>query len=1190
MPIFNGTAAADTLIGSAFADQLYGYAGNDVLEGLGGDDLLDGGAGDDVASFIGATAAVFADIAAGRASGGSGNERLLSIENLFGSDFGDALRGDAGSNYIAGRAGHDTMFGAGGNDLFDGGTGDDIIDGGEGDDAVFYDTPFASANVRYSAATGQYTVGTPTEGTDVVANVERFFFGGVAYSAAQLVGDITAPVVLRFDPADESLAVPVGASISVTFNETIARGSGQITLRTAAGTVIETFDAATSSRITVAGSVLNIDPTALLAPGTGYRVEIGRGAVRDTAGNPYGGTGDYNFTTAVALPTLALRGSDGSEADGAVSFVVTLSRASTVPVTVSFTTRSDGTASAGADFAAQTQTLTFAPGQRSIEVTVPVTNDRVFEPTEAVYARLGDPVGATIEKSDDYALVFDNDTPYPLPGDGLFTLQWHLYPASGANVLQVWADYTGAGVRVGVFDQGIDPRHVDLDGNLLTPLGRQASNLAPGGAPQRDGDNHGTPVAGVIAAERNGTGVVGVAYGASLVSIYTPFGMGPSSIVNAYQHARSVDVLNDSWGYAPQYYTNEPWAFTDNFRDPRFAAAGAALKALADQGRGGLGTIVVQSAGNSSRFGDDTNLHNFQNSRYIVTVAATDYLGRITEYSSPGASVLLAAPGGGGDDPLSDIWTTDRAGSAGRVAGDYVPINGTSFSAPVISGVAALMLEANPNLGWRDVQQILAYSARQTDGADHSWRYNGAGNWNGGGLHYDAVTHDLGFGLVDARAAVRLAETWRGPAATSANLAETSARHALPQTIPDKGMLQQRVVITQPIDVERVEVTIDLRHGFIGDLALLLTSPAGTHSWLLWRPAQNAQSPFGTAQDNIDFTFTSVLSMGESSVGTWTLSVFDEAAGDVGQLRSWTLNLVGKSASADDVYVYTDEYAEALGASAARGTLADSGGFDVLNAAALSTACTINLNPGASSLIDGRLLNITAGTVIEAAYGGDGHDVISGNAAANQLFGMRGNDRLSGGAGDDLIDGGAGLDTAQFAGPRGAYLLARVAGALTVSSGAEDTDMLRSVERLAFADRSLALDIGGNAGAAAKAIGALYGPRFLADRPLVGSLLALLDGGTGYAELVAGLVAGNGFAQRAGSHSNIDFVRYVYRNVVGVDPPPGDLQYYAGLLNAGVFTQASLALLACETGLNAANVDLVGLAASGLEFVPMGGG
>ncbi|WP_152986643.1 S8 family serine peptidase, partial [Pseudovibrio sp. POLY-S9] len=64
---------------------------------------------------------------------------------------------------------------------------------------------------------------------------------------------------------------------------------------------------------------------------------------------------------------------------------------------------------------------------------------------------------------------------------------------------------------------------------------------------------------------------------------------------------------------------------------------------------------------------------------------------------------------------------------------DYEATQGTSFAAPIVSGVVALMLEANPLLGWRDVQEILALSAKQVDDPSTEWSTNGASTWNGGG-------------------------------------------------------------------------------------------------------------------------------------------------------------------------------------------------------------------------------------------------------------------------------------------------------------------------------------------------------------------------------------------------------------------------------------------------------------------------
>ena len=774
------------------------------------------------------------------------------------------------------------------------------------------------------------------------------------------------------------------------------------------------------------------------------------------------------------LPTVSISDAfvqEGNSSTKPIHFPITLSKTSPVDITITIGTRAGTASTASGDYQGIWETtLTIPAGQTSTVFSIPVGGDTAFEPNEGFGVVASNAVMATIANGYARGWIIDDDEPYALPTDPLSRYQWHLYPGIGANVFPVWESWRGEGIKVAVFDQGIDATHSDLDDNLLSALGRRASNLTAGGDPVLAADNHGTPVAGVIAAETNGSGVIGVAPKASLVSIYSSF--STAEITNAFSYAVNFDVLNNSWGYAPQQLSqvNSSWAFMDNFRSPTFAAAGQALKGLAENGRNGLGTVVVQSAGNSYGLGDDTNLHNFQNSRYIVTVAGTDYQGTVTSYSSPGASVLIAAPGGEvntNNDVLGQILTTDRVGSSGYDDSDYTFIQGTSFSGPVVSGVVALMLDANPSLGYRDVQQIIAYSGRKIAVADNEWKYNGAPNWNGGGLHYDSVDHNLGFGMIDALAAVRLAESWSSPAQTSANDFEHSVTSSNRQAIPDgTSLLQQSVNVTQAMDIERVEVTIDISHTRIGDLGILLTSPAGTHSWLLWRPGKTDSSPYGQSQDNIHFTFNTVLSWGENSAGTWTLSVFDEALLDAGTLNSWTLNLIGKPASDDDVYVYTNEFNASVTDQLSRSTLSDAAGIDLINASAVSAATSLNLQPGSPSTVDGRTLTVGASTLIEHAVTGDGNDAIVGNQVANSLRAMRGNDSLSGGdgndsleggLGNDWLDGGAGIDLAIFSGPRTGYRVERTGADYSIvdiflNDGDEGTDLLRGIEEAQFSD------------------------------------------------------------------------------------------------------------------------------------------
>lgn len=627
---------------------------------------------------------------------------------------------------------------------------------------------------------------------------------------------------------------------------------------------------------------------------------------------------------------------------------------------------------------------------------------------------------------------------------------WHLGGgAGGLNLGDVWQDYTGAGIRVAVYDQGIDSSHSDLIGNLDVAASINGQTGQAGIPTLGSQDNHGTAVAGIIAAARDEQGTVGIAYDATLLSIYDPLTSlsMPLSVARAYLHAGDhADVLNNSWGFGNLFKTSPNSAFADA---NMYQSAAAAIAYAADEGRDGLGTVIVQSAGNSRGYGDNTNLHKFQNNQYTITVAATGMDGHVSSYSTGGATVLVSAAGGDSRDS-SQITTTDRTGSAGYVSADYtMSFSGTSAAAPMVSGIVALMLDANPLLGYRDVQEILAYSARNSDTGHAGWQVNGANNANGGGLH---VSDTYGFGLVDAHAAVRLAESWTAQSTFGNRYVVTlsDSGSALISENNASGALRSLHVGT-PMRIDRVEVDLDISHTHIGDLRVELTSPDGTRSLLLDRAGVGSLSATGSSQDNIGFTFGSVQYWGETGAGTWSLRVIDAGTGNTvgGVLNSWTLRLIGDAYTADDQYVYTNEFAT-LG-DAARGTLSDlNGGSDMINGAALTAAAVIDLSGGMSS-IAGRNLAIDGS--IEHAQSGDGDDTLIGNAGGNILRGNRGNDTLVGGGGNDTLDGGVGFDTASYANETSAILADLQAG--TVSTGGGAVDQLIGIEQVtgsAFAD------------------------------------------------------------------------------------------------------------------------------------------
>ena len=196
------------------------------------------------------------------------------------------------------------------------------------------------------------------------------------------------------------------------------------------------------------------------------------------------------------------------------------------------------------------------------------------------------------------------------------------------------------------------------------------------------------------------------------------------------------------------------------------------------------------------------------------------------------------------------------------------------------------------------------------------------------------------------------------------------------------------------------------------------------------------------------------------------------------------------------------------------------------------------------------------------------------------------NDTIKGSPGIDFFDGGLGLDTVVYNGPQERYTINKTGNRYVVSepTGSDDTDYLSNIERLQFSNGKVALDVeNGNAGEAAKLIGALLGPTYVKDKVLTGVVINLLDQKYS-SDTIANLgLATPMYLSMAGSGSNTDFVKQVFNNVVGRPPNPSESSTYVNMLDAGT-SQSALALMAAHTDLNAARINLVGLIQHGLEF------
>ncbi|CAN5286541.1 calcium-binding protein [soil metagenome] len=150
----------DALQGGDGDDALFGGNDDDFLEGENGADLLDGGSGSDMALYwssnITSGVTVNLNITGPQNTGGGGFDTLVSIENIWGTNFDDTLIGDGADNWFVGGGNQDTLIGADGNDYLDGGAGGDILDGGAGDD--YLDGGAGTDTASYIDATSGVTV------------------------------------------------------------------------------------------------------------------------------------------------------------------------------------------------------------------------------------------------------------------------------------------------------------------------------------------------------------------------------------------------------------------------------------------------------------------------------------------------------------------------------------------------------------------------------------------------------------------------------------------------------------------------------------------------------------------------------------------------------------------------------------------------------------------------------------------------------------------------------------------------------------------------------------------------------------------------------------------------------------------------------------------------------------------------
>ena len=464
--------------------------------------------------------------------------------------------------------------------------------------------------------------------------------------------------------------------------------------------------------------------------------------------------------------------------------------------------------------------------------------------------------------------------------DPLYLCQWGLNninqfgpgPGHDINVEAAWETTQGENINIAVVDTGLDYLHDDLVDNVVQARNHDYGDDGEIFAPLTD---HGTKVAGIIAARDNSLGVRGVAPRANIWA-YDALGRtefdDDDVIDSVTRHMADTAVVNNSWG---QGRSAAP--------KPMPATWEAAIRRGVDVGFAGKGTFYVWSAGNGAQTGDNSNLDELKNHVGVTAVCAVNYQDVRASYSDMGANLWVCAPSGETAKGPPDTTTT---ANGNRYDSTFA---GTSAAAPVVSGVAALVRAANNQLTWRDVKLILAGSARKNHPSSSGWQ-QGALKYGSTSQRY-SFNHEYGFGVVDAGAAVTLSQNW--DLISPMREIEVHAEDT-DLAIPDDSSMP--VTSTVSLDsyiefVEFVELNTEWDHDSIRDLRIELVSPSGAVSTIL--PDYRTQSvvvPYSGS-----YRFGSARHLGEAAAGTWTLRITDRHAEHSGSLTSWSLKVYGHS-------------------------------------------------------------------------------------------------------------------------------------------------------------------------------------------------------------------------------------------------------------------------------------------------------
>lgn len=463
---------------------------------------------------------------------------------------------------------------------------------------------------------------------------------------------------------------------------------------------------------------------------------------------------------------------------------------------------------------------------------------------------------------------------YPIASDPILSDQWYFSNTTreDINVADAWMITKGQGVIVAVIDDAVELTHQDLKQNVVYgSISFRPNNKT--GLPypcSKEKDTHGTAVAGLILGrDNNGVGISGVAPRASLIAYDV---LSTNLELDLYKALtidnQRVSIYHNSWGSPDTGTIRKSGSYFE-----------LAIKQGIEQGRNSLGNIFVFAGGNGGGF-DNTNLDGFINKLGIISVCAVDERGFKTSFSEPGSNLLVCAPGYGNQ---KGIYTT---GLNNTYRNDFF---GTSASAPLVTGTIALILSIRPDLSWRDVQLILAQSARKNDPFNSGWRpAKGGSGW---------VHPFYGYGVVDTTAAVKLAQSWKTVGRSLEQKKCDSGLISVNQLIPDLSYFfvknSFKLNCSNITAIEFVEIEITTNHPNDGELKIEIETAEGNSSVLT--DARICKTNLSNSCGEYkSFRFGSIHHLGESANGIWSLKISDLKQENAGTLESWRLIVHGR--------------------------------------------------------------------------------------------------------------------------------------------------------------------------------------------------------------------------------------------------------------------------------------------------------